>query len=1677
MFLASLYASNIDKSTIKIGVFKNLAPYSFYNPNNQLDGIVVDYWKLWAKKSRKRINFVPISFQTLNQDIKHKDIDVFAGLFPIKSRKKHLYFVNPYYKTKSYIYINKEEKNNIKTIKDIENKNISVGVLKNSFYEEYLQHKYPNLKLKTYDSIRDIQFAFHNKKINLFVSDSLVEWLQSIKGNFYNKTSVIQDFEIKTPFYAAVLKKDKNLAGLIKEESKKISYEEIENIQNRWVFNDSLKYISKNKKISLSKQERLWLLKNPVVKLAAQKGRDNYIFVDTNGILQGYNVDLINQINKNLGTQITLKLFDGWDSAYEAAKNSKVDGILSLSYLKSREKYFNFSPVYKYGKTNVITRENEENIKNLEDINNKIFVVQKNSIGNNIVKEEAPNAKIIYRKDLISMIKALENKEADVMLQEDLSDYNLKEYGLKINNKIYTKLGEYTIGTDKNKPILASIIEKGVYSLTKEQKKALEDKWFRKKSIFTNKEKEYIKNSPTLIIGVDNWRPISYVEDKKIKGIVGEFFNEIEKISGLKFKYKADEWQNLYQEFKDKKIDIISASYILKDREKIGIYSKKYFSVKDFLYVKKDNNSIKSFKDLSHKKLAIVNGYVNENCIKKEFPNIKIVTTKNLEESIKKLLNGDVEALYEPQLVMQEKLKKLVINDIKAVYQDEIDAKSVHVFSQKDNKLLASIINKSLQSISQEKKNSILEKWLYKDNKSLLNVAFGEDRGLYAIDDKYIKGVEYDLVNLILENMDISFNFSKTLTLNKMQNALKNDSKLDVAVTLKKQKDKFYYSDDFVSFENVAITRVKDKHYISKPADLKNKKVLAFSNAYLSLGDEYYNIFRPEKRLKNYKEIISQQRQVEEFLDKNADVVILDKNIFAWYLKKLSTMSLDEYRFDYIFSGKNSYQVGFRDKNLRDRFNKNLQKIKDSGKYNEVFYNYLESDIQAKSKVTTILSAVIAKAMFYDNKKEVQKIVDVFQTMSFINKVEVFDANKNLFYETNDKKFSNDIFKNIFYITSNNPQKVGKVHIYFNENILNKYIKNNFLIPKLNNFAGLDTFSYIKSIYKRFDVMEEELKFTQKEKNYIKNNKTIKISAIQRNPLFIYNRHDDVYSGIYVDIMNLVAEKTGLKFDYDISKNWNESSKKLLDNKVKLMMSNSAVSDYKKEALVSKGFIEFQFAIVSNKDAIFVSDINSLEGKTLALPNPSPSYELIKNKYANLNLKIIETKTPKEALELVKDKKADVFIGHEAYLINDLKSEFSDLKIIGLSEEKMKHNFIINPNDKELLLIINKALKSISYKKKQDIKDKWMHTKINTAMDYTVLYKVVGIFIIALLVIIVSNRRLKYLVEEKTYELNHLLNQYAKNVVAIKTDKRGRIIYASDAFCDKFGYTYQELKLESIIKIGYSKVNIENILELKKAFRYKQSWTGKMLYESKSLNNIWIKIKMLPEYNKKQEFIDFTFIFEDITAQKEVENLNQEIQNTQKEIIFKMGAIGEARSQETGLHVKRVAQYSKLFAHYYGLDKKEIDIIELASPMHDIGKVAIADSILNKPSKLTSEEFELIKSHARLGYDMLKGSNRTILKTAAIIAHEHHEKYDGTGYPQGLKGEDIHIYGRITAIADVFDALGSKRVYKEAWDDARIFEFFIEQRAKHFDPKLVDIFFDNLSEFLAIRDKFKDSFD
>jgi len=204
--------------------------------------------------------------------------------------------------------------------------------------------------------------------------------------------------------------------------------------------------------------------------------------------------------------------------------------------------------------------------------------------------------------------------------------------------------------------------------------------------------------------------------------------------------------------------------------------------------------------------------------------------------------------------------------------------------------------------------------------------------------------------------------------------------------------------------------------------------------------------------------------------------------------------------------------------------------------------------------------------------------------------------------------------------------------------------------------------------------------------------------------------------------------------------------------------------------------------------------------------------------------------------------------------------------------------------------------------------------------------------------------------------------------------------------------------------------------------------------------------------------------------------LTRELERSQRDLVFILSEAIEKRSRETGNHVRRVAEYVQLLATAYGLPEQEAMMLSLAASLHDTGKIAIPDSVLNKPGIHDDQERAVMRTHASVGARILDGYDQPLLDMAAIIASQHHEHWDGSGYPAGLMGHDIHLYGRICAIADVFDALGSDRCYKQAWDVDKVFDYIRDQSGKQFDPHLAELFLDQKPDVLDIRARYPDDF-
>lgn len=356
---------------------------------------------------------------------------------------------------------------------------------------------------------------------------------------------------------------------------------------------------------------------------------------------------------------------------------------------------------------------------------------------------------------------------------------------------------------------------------------------------------------------------------------------------------------------------------------------------------------------------------------------------------------------------------------------------------------------------------------------------------------------------------------------------------------------------------------------------------------------------------------------------------------------------------------------------------------------------------------------------------------------------------------------------------------------------------------------------------------------------------------------------------------------------------------------------------------------------------------------------------------------------------------------------------------------------------------------------------------------------------------------------------SELANERDLNSILIKlTDVTKRIMNADR--CSIFLHDRSELELWTIVAHGVEEIRIPdnhgiaghvfqtketmNIEDAYKDPRFDKEVDLKTGYKTKSILCVPLKdrvgaaIGVFQVINKidntpyTKEDIDIlvhltlyaSATLENVMLYDNLKKANSKLRKANEEIVYRLANATRFKDPETENHIIRVGLYCRVMAKYLGWDDEEAELIKLAAPMHDIGKVGVPDHILLKPGKLTDEEWVVMRKHTEFGNEILRDSESRLLQVAAIAALQHHEKWNGKGYPSGKRENEISIYGRLTAIADVFDALTSRRHYKEAWTYEDTLELIKEEKGEHFDPDLVDIFAEHYDEFIKIKSEYKD---
>jgi putative two-component system response regulator len=339
-----------------------------------------------------------------------------------------------------------------------------------------------------------------------------------------------------------------------------------------------------------------------------------------------------------------------------------------------------------------------------------------------------------------------------------------------------------------------------------------------------------------------------------------------------------------------------------------------------------------------------------------------------------------------------------------------------------------------------------------------------------------------------------------------------------------------------------------------------------------------------------------------------------------------------------------------------------------------------------------------------------------------------------------------------------------------------------------------------------------------------------------------------------------------------------------------------------------------------------------------------------------------------------------------------------------------------------------------------------------------------------------SNLKLLARILQSAGYKNVIATQDSRNTLSLIQENHSDLLLLDLNMPHMDGYAVME-QIKNQIDTGTMPAILVLTAQNTQDFRQRALDNGARDYVTKpfDIQELLSRVRNLLDVHCAQKFMrNQNLILEEMvqTRTKALQDAHQKLRDSRLQVVRRLGRAAEYRDNETGLHIIRMSNIAALLGQAAGMDEYSSNLLLNASPMHDIGKIGIPDHILLKPGKLDPEEWDIMKTHAQIGADILAEDDSDLLCMARDIALTHHEKWDGSGYPNSLQGEKIPLVGRVTALADVFDALTSERPYKKAWPVDDAVRLITEESGKHFDPALVEHFMKLLPEIIDIRDKY-----
>ncbi len=732
----------LQNNRILLSVDDRYAPMNFVNSQGKMDGLSIDYIKLIEKKIGYPIdldtNSWPIS---LSNAMEHKS-DGIINANATEERVKKLLFTKPYILAPMTL-ITSSGREHYSSLKELKKKIILVK--EKTVESVVLPKKYPDLVFK---EVKNYQSAFHlvmtQKAFGIFGHLAVLDYemnqymLPNLKKNFISYSEVVSAQAIGVRNSAPLLQ------DILNKAISSISDKEKKRINNKWMGT-----VEENKK-ELTYKEVKWIKQNPTIRIAVVDNYAPYDFRNERNKLVGFHSDLAQLMNNNLGINIILRPFPSWTDAFNAATSGSVHGIFSLSWSKEREeKYFNYSNPYHFSPYYLVV--NEENKQNLtlENFGNKSIAVEKDTIFEKIIRTKAPQVKIVFVKDTKEAYESVKSGKVVGTISPNIKDNLFKKSGLRVTSELFDKSSNLHIGTHKKFPLIASILNKGIDSVSLKQLSSLRQKWLTKSKAtieLNAKEKAWIQKNPTVKMIEFFDEPPFTLNGTKKSGYVYEMLEYLIKSAGLEVEYVSgyNSYGDMLTSIENGSADILSTyptSLDLGPESKL-VKSKSVLKTPFVLIGKTNENAIRSIQDLFGKRVAVVKGYVQDKYLSK-FPQIKKVYVNNNDEGFTVIRQKKADYYINNRANTEFILNKSFLTDLHIVYElpyDKFPPLSISFAMNGQKKTMVSILNKALEQISFKTIKKIRDKWILQtDASTKKKIVFSESEKAWLLKNSSVR--------------------------------------------------------------------------------------------------------------------------------------------------------------------------------------------------------------------------------------------------------------------------------------------------------------------------------------------------------------------------------------------------------------------------------------------------------------------------------------------------------------------------------------------------------------------------------------------------------------------------------------------------------------------------------------------------------------------------------------------------------------------------------------------------------------------------------------------------------------------------------------------------------------------------------------------------------------------------